>query len=333
MLAFIFLGGQKPAQPNVTGQSTLDIKAGIEAWKGQYITTITKQAAKCPVLLVDVTSTPYVVRLDKDTVQKSKYSNGTLTWSSEDDNKTSGEVKFIIGADDSGQAMKTFSAYLWDKGAAKPGSPNFSGKLDVKYMKPWSGSYMTIQMNSKNKWESGLEVVIEGGSSIDTSHVSMGGKEMKTTEYSSPSISWTSEDTTKYDVAFYVDPHTKKNHFSGYIWKDSKPTKANFVGSLDNTGLAPWSAYYKTDTEEGGKWTSGPEVIIEGACPGSKTPSVVTIDGKTIKGLQFNNPVLTWKDSTNEYNASLRFYIKDGSRTRRFAGKLWKPSDDIPDPR
>ena len=233
----------------MTGKSLLDIKSNIEVWKGQYITSTKTQTewVKGPALLIEVTKSQYVASLDNDTLQASRYSNDTLMWNSEDGNNTNGDIRFLIDTDDSGQTKKKISGFLWNKGSTKPGSPNFSGKLDEVYLKPWSGSYMTIQINSELKWESGPEVVIEGGSNVETSHVLMGGKEMKLNQYSSPTINWSGEDDTQYDVTFYVDPQSNTNHFSGYMWKDSKPTKSNFVGSLDITGLAPWSAYYTTD--------------------------------------------------------------------------------------
>ena len=272
------------------------------------------------------------VSIDDIQLKNYKYDNSKLSWSNSDGNKSNGQLTFQMSRNPDAQETQeaTFFGYYWPEKTTKPSKPNFTGKVDIKYLTAWNGSFQTLKKDADEKWSYDVEVLVKGGANLETSHVYFGGKEGTIDSYINPTLKGTSSDGQKFQLIFYYSTSDHLNHFSSLLWNpdEEQPDKPNYIGTEDTTGLQPWSAYYKTDVDLDGKaqWKPGPEVIIEGSKPEDQIQNKVTINNKKMSGLEFNNPVLSWNDPGNEYSATVRFYMKPGSRTRRFTGKMWKPS-------
>lgn len=274
------------------------------------------------------------VYLDNNELTNYEYKNRNLSWSSDKGNKSNGTITFKMSSLNTNTLEPVFFGSYWLAGQSKPTKANFTGKMDLQYLAAWNGYYRTYNLGNKSE-PYGLEFHVQGGNDIGSSHVFYGGKEAKIESYQNPNLILTLPDGTKLNVTFYHNPKANdQKNFTGFS-SSSSEKKPTIVGIHDDAGLKPWSAYYKTNVKAGdkGDWPPGPEIIVEGAAADNPEDNKVTINGHAVKGLQFNNPVLSWEDSSNEYNASITFYVPQGkakASVRKFAGKIWKPTESKP---
>ncbi|MDO4166953.1 MAG: hypothetical protein Q4D32_06075, partial [Eubacteriales bacterium] len=242
-----------------------------------------------------------------------------MSWEKSDKNICSGELKFYVSTQGENAAKGTFafSGYIWESGE-KPEQINYSGTMDVSFLQPWNGYYKTW-VNDGSQSESGKELVIQAGKDSESSKVFYGGTEIHNFTYAVPTMTWNEGggNDTSAVISFYG---TDLPAFTGKICQKggTLPAENNFFGTYDDKYLSEWSGYYSSMLKEETTYINGPEMILMGAVAGGD--STLYVDGKEIKNISFNNPVMSWNDEENDTNGLVIFYYSQTNKRKEFVG-------------
>lgn len=253
------------------------------------------------------------------TVKNWSFKSCCLTWD-KTENKQNAVLCLVEEFEENHFVMK-IKGKIWVDGN-EPGQFNVFGVMDMSSLFPWLGNYRTFLKNSESTTTFGPEVELKRSQQSGNVEIFVNGVEIPYEQTKDTTVQFTWDDN-KCEIQFYQQAGVKR--FVGTIWKikTNEPKTNNFFGEEDKLGLQPWSAYYKTSIQDksSGQYKPYEEFILEGNADPSK--NTLTIGGQNVSGLQFNNPTLKWTDKSNPVNGSVTFYMQEGSRIRRFTGKVW----------
>ncbi|RYD04841.1 hypothetical protein N752_13015 [Desulforamulus aquiferis] len=318
----------EPTQNNSYGEAD-SYTSPLSVWQGLYKTFMKSGSSWVTGKAIQIDAANDSVTFGTVMVKNYTYDDGTLSWKVEDGNDSNAVLSFYMKPNNDGNGYTaSFSGYVWQSGD-KPTDVKFSGTLDTSFMKVWNGYYSTLIKDSQGNFNPGMELVINAGQDLSSTKVFYGGVEIKSFKYATPVLSWSEADgnDSNATLTFYQSTDGKNPSFSGtyYPKGGSVPVAPNMYGAYDAKYLSPWSGYYQSVLND----SSGPEVIIIGTQPGGQ--SEISVGGVEIKNFAFNNPVISWSDDNNNFNAIITVYTPQGSNVKQFAGYHWPKNGTKPE--
>jgi hypothetical protein len=191
------------------------------------------------------------VYLDNVAILRPSFSNGVLTWKTDDGNNTSGRLRFFALTSKEDDTLPS-GAYLgpqcagiiWPQDAEHPRQDNIFGKVEAGALsdpsdpyaaaplESWEGSFETAFRRRDGTWWEGPKLTIQAG---DTPTVRIGDGPLISAAYSNSNLGWIGESGHYGTVSFYNTDNADAQTVGlvGRLWKgpEDEGVGVNIVGN------------------------------------------------------------------------------------------------------